>query len=137
MQSCSESLRQSPNVILIIRIFRLMLSMSLRYQPESISPMTKMWIAPDENLLRDIEKRTSYVYGYSRLSGYAAKMSASSVENSSRSLDWYFTAKPDFCVKMISFLRCAERQHIIFSKCVIWIWVHSPWKKKRKGLFHR
>lgn len=56
-------------------------------------------VAPDENLLRDIEKRTSYVYGYSRLSGYAAKMSASSVENSSRSLDWYFTAKPDFLCK--------------------------------------
>ncbi len=48
--------------------------------------------------LRDIEKRTSYVYGYSRLSGYAANVRVFS-RNSSRSLDWYFTAKPDFLCK--------------------------------------
>ncbi|HAQ28580.1 MAG TPA: helicase-exonuclease AddAB subunit AddA [Ruminococcaceae bacterium] len=55
--------------------------------------------APDENMLEEIKKRTSYAYGYSRLSDYAAKMSASSVEIGSRSLDWYFTAKPDFLCK--------------------------------------
>lgn len=58
-------------------------------------------VAPDENLLRDIEKRTSYVYGYSRLSGYAAKCLRLQSKIARAVLIGILQPSLTFCVKMI------------------------------------
>lgn len=62
-------------------------------------------------------------------------MSASSVENSSRSLDWYFTAKPDFLCKndMTPAMRGTAAHHFL-EVCDLDMGAQSV-EKKQKGLF--